>query len=75
MARSSAEGWSERNASSIRFTLVGNIQGEKMKEYHQPDIFICRPEKRTLAPRVDPSILERTDDGIPDKTQCETMGA
>jgi hypothetical protein len=37
-----------------------------MNEYRQPDIFVRRPEER--APALDPSILERTDDGIPDKT-------
>ena len=40
-----------------------------MNQYRQSDIFICYPEKRT--PALDPSILEQTDDRIPDKTQCE----
>jgi len=41
-------------------------------EYRQSDIFICRPEER--APTLDPSILERTVDGIPDKPNARTMG-
>ena len=44
--------------------------GEEMNEYRH--IFVGRPEER--APVHDPSILERTDDWIPDKTQCENDG-